>query len=47
MRNGGQWALGMIRRSTCFGLNKPEDHKIGIVDGEATVTDTAGWVLAS
>ena len=50
MRNGGQWALVMlgcmIKRSICFGLKrKPEDHRIGIVDGEGTVTDTAGGSL--
>jgi len=36
----------MIRRSICFGLkDKPEDRKIRIVDGEATVADTAGGCL--
>ena len=50
MRNGNQRALVMLgcmlKRSICFGLKgKLEDHKIGIVAGEATVTDTAGGSL--
>lgn len=42
MRNGGPRHGSIVQRSICFLGLKSEDCKIGIVDGEATVADTAG-----